>query len=146
MIKKDNGKEYMAKLPYAFPARKGHTVIAADFRGSTIAAANNTTDAIRGTINVVRGHLKERAYIPRSSLKFFYYTIGTICLFGLLLGGPVAFIHSTATGWIYVGVMIGLMNLVARPMSQKEKLIHDVDKELPNAAIENLRALLARPA
>lgn len=142
MLKKESGKEYMAKLPYAFPARKGHTVIAADFRGSTIAAANDVTDHVGGTTNVVIKHLNGNPYEASGGEKLFAGTIFTICLIGMFVGLFV-FMASVAAGVAVELVMFLGVYFSNKFLKGKENLKKDVDAKLPIAVQSKLKEMLS---
>lgn len=147
ILKKENGKEYMAKLPYAFPARKGHTVIAADFRGKTIAAANAITDHLNGTVNVVRNELHEEKYKTKG-LKTFSGIISAPLagiLFILFLGLIFVAPNDGSAGLLIFLLMLGvsgLWYLLLRPYAKRVKLVSNIDTELPQAAQSQMREML----
>jgi len=146
VIKKDNEKEYMAKLPYAFPARKGHVVKTADFRGATIAALNEITDEASGTINTVKDKLHEPAFKEQGLKK------GVRVLLNSALGVVIGFLLiglfltlGVGGGYLYVlgaiGVAVLLLYLVNAAPIKREKLVNFLDAELPKRALSKMKAL-----
>ena len=148
VIKKDNGKEYMAKLPYAFPARQGHIVKAADFRGATIAAINEITDEASCTVNTVCQKLTEPEYNEsnmnqalKESTNTFIVGIGFCLVIALLITMAAA----SAEGMLIAGLLLGLtvftFHLVNKGSFKKGKLVQFLDEELPQRALSKMKSI-----
>jgi len=146
VIQKENGKEYMAKLSYAFPARKGNAVIAADFRDATIAAANDATDELQGTLNVVRRVLKdEDKEVTRNATEKWMQilSIGAPLALALLF---TAIDSADFSVLVLVFIFWLFMNwlLVTVPKNKREeKKVDFIDANLPKAACENMKTMMA---
>ena len=151
VIQKSNGKEYMAKLPYAFPARKGSNVIAADFRGSTIAAANDATDELRGTVNVVRALLndeekKSNAH-PSTLFKYIPIIVPLLMLMNLFLHEGMYMFNINNLGVLILAIILWAILksiFIDAPKKRKgAKKVDFLDTELPKAACKKLKAMIA---
>ena len=142
LIQKNDGKEYMAKLPFTFPARKGQRVIAADFRGVTIAAVNTVTDQVFSTSNVVREKLSKGSDKYRNLYKPLSSIVGSLCMIALLFSW-IPFSKGAGIGIIYVLVVLVLLKLVRYPVISQDKDVETLDKALPQAACEKMKVMMA---
>lgn len=127
VIQKENGKEYLVKFPASFAAREGNVVMAADLRGSTIAAVNDVSDIFSGTKNVVLSELtpkEKRAMHPLISWGGgIAVTVGAIAL----IQNMAAFFVTIL--WIAIVIAITVTR------------VKNIERHVVDAALSKLRTM-----